>query len=902
MSDASAAIAAALVSRRRREDVCPSLISAAIVFSVFLAALISPLNVVLAPDARAVAGHFRVVDTTEQVSIRSASDAFSWIAASWVDSARRFPQGSFVSLGSWRLAQQRLALQLGLPCAAASAAGGGEGSPAATFLKKSLASGAGLQDGATGDGAPSCADTAKSHAPVGGWSSPTARAALPAAAAAGFEEPYEVWLPFWADGAAASDSWAGILSSLQDAGWVDARTTQLTAQLLVAIPSAGSGVGAWVLVTATFNSGAQGVLAPIGSSSGKWMSAAAAAAPPAGSFTVSTRPLPWSLPGASSSSGSSSSAAAALWRAAALILLWLWACVARRLSALWRIGSRQGALAAAAGVTLPDVLLAAAAAAVTAAGAQHSTAAAAVSGIMTAANSASWSPASAQTDAAKVLAAAQVADTELAVYRDVAVAAIVLITAHTVASFSVHPRLGVVGSSLARALADSIHFAAVFAALMAMYAAWGFASFGHAAVADWGDLPSSLWSCIRLIMYDYDLQSMAGGDPQAARWFFGSFMFIMTNLILWAALAVIFDAYALVRAETAGLPAVLVSLLDSAALFPGVAKAHVRRAMRDWGPPAGWTWPQAGALHGVTLAGHQTGGGSAHLAMQSSVGADPGAAFAPHSGSAGGHGSAAHHRSSSGGGWASGESDTAPLAVSIAPSAATPSPPLTAESASQSTAIAAPSASAASAAAAAVSHHASSSSSASSTSVSLSVPLSVATVVSAAGTGLSDPPASMQSATATPTAASGASAVPLAPMAKLQSAPQQLPPLPPWFLPPSPAQLLAALADCAGPGAASPALLSPEAAPQLVIPVIPRDLLTAMCRYIGGIWAAQPAMQELLGVYLQRLQAEEAAAAEAQCAQRDPASVALAFVAAALRPARARLTPTAAGAGGRSDS
>jgi len=71
---------------------------------------------------------------------------------------------------------------------------------------------------------------------------------------------------------------------------------------------------------------------------------------------------------------------------------------------------------------------------------------------------------------------------------------------------------------------------------------------------------------------------MVAADPSSARWFFGSFMFLITNLALWALLAIVYDAFALVRAEAAGLPGADVELLHSAAFLPTFARSAAESA------------------------------------------------------------------------------------------------------------------------------------------------------------------------------------------------------------------------------------------------------------------------------------------------------------------------------------
>ena len=59
----------------------------------------------------------------------------------------------------------------------------------------------------------------------------------------------------------------------------------------------------------------------------------------------------------------------------------------------------------------------------------------------------------------------------------------------------------------------------------------------------WSSPISSFYAVITMTDYDYDLLPMRAVDDATARWFFTSFMFTVTNLLLWMFLAIVMDTY-----------------------------------------------------------------------------------------------------------------------------------------------------------------------------------------------------------------------------------------------------------------------------------------------------------------------------------------------------------------------
>lgn len=106
-----------------------------------------------------------------------------------------------------------------------------------------------------------------------------------------------------------------------------------------------------------------------------------------------------------------------------------------------------------------------------------------------------------------------------------------------------------ISDSIARGLGDGAHFLILMGVLVVFYAAWGHFMFGPASVR-WADASSSFFSVAMFFMYDYDYDAMAAAFPGMARLFYASFMFLMTNLMLWMLLAIFLESYTDVRAES----------------------------------------------------------------------------------------------------------------------------------------------------------------------------------------------------------------------------------------------------------------------------------------------------------------------------------------------------------------
>jgi hypothetical protein len=96
--------------------------------------------------------------------------------------------------------------------------------------------------------------------------------------------------------------------------------------------------------------------------------------------------------------------------------------------------------------------------------------------------------------------------------------------------------------------------------------------------AGWVDGGTAVLSLVQYIMYDYDYDAQAQQYPFLAAVFFVAFMLLITNLVLWMVLAIVFEEYSAVRVAAHALP----SVADEAA-------AGERKALAAAAPNAGIT-------------------------------------------------------------------------------------------------------------------------------------------------------------------------------------------------------------------------------------------------------------------------------------------------------------------------
>lgn len=133
-------------------------------------------------------------------------------------------------------------------------------------------------------------------------------------------------------------------------------------------------------------------------------------------------------------------------------------------------------------------------------------------------------------------------------YTNAGVAALILLSCRLLHAARLQPRLALFTRCLARAASDFLHFTVVFTLILVVYGVWGQAVFGRQ-YPGFTTVGSAAYSVIALCMYEYDSAALLAVAPAHARWYFGSFMFIATNLLLWQFLAILMETYAALRSE-----------------------------------------------------------------------------------------------------------------------------------------------------------------------------------------------------------------------------------------------------------------------------------------------------------------------------------------------------------------
>jgi hypothetical protein len=130
---------------------------------------------------------------------------------------------------------------------------------------------------------------------------------------------------------------------------------------------------------------------------------------------------------------------------------------------------------------------------------------------------------------------------------DTSLAALALLTLEGVRFLGLQPFVGLLGSSLARAIADAVHLGVVLALVMSAYGIAGHIAFG-ASAPDWSTVLDASFTLVRMFAaWEYDLGPMAAAHPRFVSFFIGSFMFIVANAILWIWFTIIIDAYTTLR-------------------------------------------------------------------------------------------------------------------------------------------------------------------------------------------------------------------------------------------------------------------------------------------------------------------------------------------------------------------
>jgi hypothetical protein len=155
-------------------------------------------------------------------------------------------------------------------------------------------------------------------------------------------------------------------------------------------------------------------------------------------------------------------------------------------------------------------------------------------------------------------------------WKQAAVAALVCLTLRLYKYFAFQPRLGVMSAVFSRAAGDACTHGSVFAVLVVLFAVWAAVLYAPQD-AGWVAGGGSVLTLFQYMMYDYDYAAQAQQYPLLAAVFYVAFMLLITNLILWMFLAILFEEYSAVRVSSHELP----SVADEAAAALAAARARL---------------------------------------------------------------------------------------------------------------------------------------------------------------------------------------------------------------------------------------------------------------------------------------------------------------------------------------
>ena len=152
--------------------------------------------------------------------------------------------------------------------------------------------------------------------------------------------------------------------------------------------------------------------------------------------------------------------------------------------------------------------------------------------------------------------------------KQAAVCTLIFLTLRLFKYFAFQPRLAIMSTVFARSCGDIVTHGFVFALLLVMFGVWAHFLFGPQAV-DWATPASSVFSIFRFSMYDYKFIPMQQQYPFLAGVFYVAFMILITNLVLWMFLAIVFETYTEVRYESHNTPS---AFEEGAAFFATVPR------------------------------------------------------------------------------------------------------------------------------------------------------------------------------------------------------------------------------------------------------------------------------------------------------------------------------------------
>jgi hypothetical protein len=158
-------------------------------------------------------------------------------------------------------------------------------------------------------------------------------------------------------------------------------------------------------------------------------------------------------------------------------------------------------------------------------------------------------------------------------FKTAAVWALILLTVRVFKYAAFQPRVAIFSVTLVQSLSDMAHMALPFTVLFVAFGVWARFSFGSQMESYATDARSAV-SSIETVMYGYDLAAMRSADGGGTTdLFFSAFMLLMTNLMLWLFLAVVFDTYSVVRTAAGSLPSLVEEALGFLQALPAMVPA-----------------------------------------------------------------------------------------------------------------------------------------------------------------------------------------------------------------------------------------------------------------------------------------------------------------------------------------
>jgi len=115
-------------------------------------------------------------------------------------------------------------------------------------------------------------------------------------------------------------------------------------------------------------------------------------------------------------------------------------------------------------------------------------------------------------------------------------------------AFSAQPRLAVVTRTLSNAFVDLYHFGIAFTAIFFSYSIMGMVLFGRE-LREFSTIGRAMFTCFRMLMGDFDAESMLQVSVVMVWIYFGSFMVLLLLIMLNMLIAILMDVYGEVKSS-----------------------------------------------------------------------------------------------------------------------------------------------------------------------------------------------------------------------------------------------------------------------------------------------------------------------------------------------------------------